>query len=60
MVHTAHALQAVQVRLNSVSNEVTFSLEAKELFAHISPKIALVLLSNETWYSLRMRYKQGS
>jgi hypothetical protein len=37
MVHTAHALHAVQIRLKSVSNEGHFTLEGERVFGQYLP-----------------------
>jgi hypothetical protein len=54
----AHVLQALQLRLKSVSNKGHFTLEVERVFIHMYPRIAEGSLSNTTWYALRMRYKQ--
>jgi hypothetical protein len=38
MVLTAHALQAMQVTLQAVSNEGIFTLEAETIFRPLSPQ----------------------
>jgi hypothetical protein len=55
MVLHAHALQAMQVRLKSVSNEEHATFEVETVFAPIARMIAVGSLSNSTWYSLCMR-----
>jgi hypothetical protein len=58
MVLPVHALQAVQLRFKSVSNEVHLTFEVKKFFVRISPKVAVGLLSNTTSYSVPIHYNQ--
>jgi hypothetical protein len=54
----SHAVKAVQVRVKALSNEGQYIMKSKQFSVRISPTIAVGPLSNTTWYSLRMRYKQ--
>jgi hypothetical protein len=58
MVLTAHALQAVQVRLKSVNNAGHFTLEDETAFRPVSRRIAVGSLSKTTWYFLRIGNKE--
>jgi hypothetical protein len=57
MALLSHALQCMQFRLTSFSNEGQFTLEAKQFFVRISARIAVGWLKYATLSSLSMRYK---
>jgi hypothetical protein len=58
MLLPAHAVQAVHLRVKSVSNEARFTLEVERDFRPIFPRIAEESLSSNTWYSLCIGNKQ--
>jgi hypothetical protein len=58
MVLPAHALKAVKVTLKSVSIEEHITPEVQTVFRPYHPMIAVGSLSNTTWNSLLLRYKQ--